>query len=85
MTDTKFVDLNPEAMLRTLREDAQSELQVKLAEAMARALTMIADAPLFYPLIWVEGIIGAGKSRFTREVGRRLGLRVIEEPVVRNP
>jgi deoxyadenosine/deoxycytidine kinase len=32
-------------------------------------------------LIWVEGIIGAGKSTFSKEVGKRLNLRVIEEPV----
>lgn len=36
-------------------------------------------------LIWVEGIIGAGKTTFSREVGKRLGLRVIEEPVETNP
>lgn len=35
----------------------------------------------YQPLIWVEGIIGAGKTTFSREVGKRLGLRVIEEPV----
>lgn len=40
---------------------------------------------LFSPLIWVEGIIGAGKSTFSREIGKRLGLRVIEEPVETNP
>lgn len=34
----------------------------------------------FRPLIWVEGIIGAGKSTFAREVGARLGLRNLEEP-----
>lgn len=39
----------------------------------------------FNPLIWVEGIIGAGKSTFAKEVSRRLGLRLIEEPVDDNP
>lgn len=39
----------------------------------------------FKPLIWVEGIIGAGKTTFSREIGKRLGLRVIEEPVEENP
>jgi len=38
-----------------------------------------------YPLLWVEAIIGAGKTTFCREVGRRLSLRVIEEPVKDNP
>jgi deoxyadenosine/deoxycytidine kinase len=40
---------------------------------------------LFRPLIWVEGLLGAGKSTFAREVGRRLNLRMIEEPVETNP
>lgn len=39
----------------------------------------------FLPLIWVEGIIGAGKTTFAREVARRLDLRLIEEPVESNP
>ena len=39
----------------------------------------------YMPLIWVEGIIGAGKTQFSREIGQRLGLRVIEEPVEANP
>jgi len=37
------------------------------------------------PLIWVEGIIGAGKTTFSREISKRLKLRVIEEPVEDNP
>lgn len=36
-------------------------------------------------LIWVEAIIGAGKTTFCREVGKRLKLRIIEEPVDSNP
>lgn len=39
----------------------------------------------FRPLIWVEGIIGAGKTTFAREVANRLELRLIEEPVEDNP
>ena len=39
----------------------------------------------FRPLIWVEGIISTGKTTFSREVGQRLGLRLIEEPVESNP
>jgi deoxyadenosine/deoxycytidine kinase len=39
----------------------------------------------YKPLIWVEGIIGAGKTTFSREVAQRLGLRLIEEPVTANP
>ena len=38
-----------------------------------------------YPLLWVEAIIGAGKTTFCREVGKRLNLRFIEEPVDDNP
>lgn len=38
-----------------------------------------------YPLLWVEAIIGAGKTTFCREVGKRLNLRIIEEPVDGNP
>lgn len=38
-----------------------------------------------YPLLWVEAIIGAGKTTFCREVGKRLNLRVIEEPADDNP
>lgn len=32
-------------------------------------------------LIYVEGIIGAGKSTYSREVGKRLNYRVFKEPV----
>lgn len=39
----------------------------------------------YRPLIWVEGIIGAGKTTFSREVAKRLSLRMIEEPVDDNP
>lgn len=37
------------------------------------------------PLLWVEGIIGCGKTTFTREVGKRLNLRILQEPVDSNP
>jgi deoxyadenosine/deoxycytidine kinase len=37
------------------------------------------------PLLWVESIIAGGKTTFCREVGSRLKLRVLEEPVVSNP
>jgi deoxyadenosine/deoxycytidine kinase len=39
----------------------------------------------YRPLIWVEGIIGAGKTTFARAVAKRLELRLIEEPVEDNP
>lgn len=37
------------------------------------------------PLIWVEGLIGSGKTTFAREVGKRLEFQCIEEPVDDNP
>ena len=37
------------------------------------------------PLLWVEGLIGSGKTLFSREVGKRLNFQVIEEPVGSNP
>lgn len=37
------------------------------------------------PLLWVEGIIGCGKTTFAREIGKRLNFQVIEEPVETNP
>ena len=46
---------------------------------------MASNSELFRPLIWVEGIIGAGKSTFSREIAKRLELRLIEEPVETNP
>lgn len=36
-------------------------------------------------LVYVEGIIGAGKSTYCKEVGQRLNYRVVEEPVGDNP
>ncbi len=36
-------------------------------------------------LIWVEGVIGCGKTTFAREVGERLKMRVLEEPAEANP
>jgi deoxyadenosine/deoxycytidine kinase len=39
----------------------------------------------FKPLIWLESIIGGGKTTFARKVGPLLDLRVLEEPVDSNP
>jgi deoxyadenosine kinase len=33
------------------------------------------------PIIWVEGLIASGKTTFAREVSKRLGFRLLEEPV----
>jgi len=40
---------------------------------------------LFKPFIFVEAIIGAGKTTFATEIAKRLHLRLIEEPVSDNP
>lgn len=40
---------------------------------------------IYRPLIWVEGSIGCGKTTFSREIAKRLNLRLIEEPVASNP
>lgn len=37
------------------------------------------------PIIWIEGIIGAGKSTLTRALADELKLRAIMEPVKTNP
>jgi deoxyadenosine/deoxycytidine kinase len=37
------------------------------------------------PIIWVEGIIGAGKSRLTSQLAEELNMRAIYEPVESNP
>jgi deoxyadenosine/deoxycytidine kinase len=37
------------------------------------------------PLLWVEGIIGCGKTTFAREISNRLNFQCIEEPVDDNP
>ena len=37
------------------------------------------------PIIWLEGIIGVGKSSFTEELAKRLNLRALYEPVESNP
>jgi len=37
------------------------------------------------PIIWVEGIIGAGKTTLARILGDALAMRVLEEPVNSNP
>ena len=36
-------------------------------------------------LLWIEGILGAGKTKLCDEVGQRLGLRILREPVEGNP
>ncbi len=33
------------------------------------------------PVIWVEGIIGVGKTTFAKELGRRLNFQTLEEPL----
>lgn len=37
------------------------------------------------PIIWVEGIIGCGKSTLSRALSTRLRLRLLSEPVSSNP
>lgn len=37
------------------------------------------------PIIWVEGLIGSGKSTLTEVISRELNLRAIMEPVTDNP
>lgn len=37
------------------------------------------------PVIWVEGIIGAGKTTFTKKLAEELNLRPVFEPVDDNP
>lgn len=37
------------------------------------------------PVIWVEGLIGAGKSTLTKDLASRLNLRGLMEPVKSNP
>jgi deoxyadenosine/deoxycytidine kinase len=37
------------------------------------------------PIIWIEGVIGAGKTTLARTLGEALGMRVLEEPVDSNP
>jgi deoxyadenosine/deoxycytidine kinase len=37
------------------------------------------------PIIWIEGIIGAGKTTLAKRLGEALGMRVLEEPVDTNP
>lgn len=36
------------------------------------------------PVVWVEGLIAAGKSTFAREISKRLGFLMLEEPVEQN-
>ena len=33
------------------------------------------------PIVWVEGLIASGKTTFAHEVSKRLGFRLLEEPV----
>jgi deoxyadenosine/deoxycytidine kinase len=33
------------------------------------------------PIIWVEGLIASGKTTFSKEVAKRLGFKLLEEPV----
>ena len=37
------------------------------------------------PILWIEGIIGAGKTELTKKIAEALGLRPIFEPVDSNP
>jgi deoxyadenosine/deoxycytidine kinase len=37
------------------------------------------------PVLWIEGIIGAGKTTLAKQLGDALHMRVIEEPVESNP
>lgn len=37
------------------------------------------------PIVWLEGLIGAGKTTLAKQIGDILGLRVLYEPVDSNP
>jgi len=37
------------------------------------------------PVIWLEGVMGAGKSTLSTQLKEQLGLRLLEEPVADNP
>lgn len=43
---------------------------------MSRRITFLTK-----PIIWIEGIIGVGKTTFAKELGRILDFRTLEEPV----
>lgn len=36
------------------------------------------------PIVWVEGLLAAGKTTFCKQIAERLGFELIEEPVGRN-
>lgn len=36
------------------------------------------------PVIWVEGVIASGKTRFAKEIAKRLEFKLLEEPVEAN-
>jgi deoxyadenosine/deoxycytidine kinase len=40
---------------------------------------------MFGPVVWVEGIIGSGKTTLAELLAQKLGLRLIQEPVETNP
>jgi deoxyadenosine/deoxycytidine kinase len=40
---------------------------------------------MYGPVLWVEGIIGSGKTTLTENLAKNLGLRPIFEPVASNP
>lgn len=37
------------------------------------------------PLIWIEGLLGSGKSSLAEKMGQHFGMRVMREPVETNP
>lgn len=46
---------------------------------------MLNQVNLSAPLIWVEGIIGSGKTTLAKQLARALNLRLLAEPVRTNP
>jgi len=40
---------------------------------------------MFGPVIWIEGLIGSGKTTLARSLSEQLDLRLIQEPVKSNP
>jgi deoxyadenosine/deoxycytidine kinase len=66
-------------LLKYIRED-RTEIKILIINNITFSF-LRRSLFLIQPIIWIEGIIGVGKTTFAKELGRKLNFQTLEEPL----